>query len=250
MTLAITSDHRGVTTLTLNRADKANAINHELLMSLFNALRDAAESSNVRVIVLRGAGKNFCAGADISDLAHERAGPTIPELCNALDQIPKPTLCVVQGACMGAGLALAACCDTVIAARDARFSIPEVRLGIAPLPLMPLMIRACGERFLRRYVLSGAQFNSHEAHRAGLVHDVCEPQALEDTLDTSIDNYLRAAPGAAMTAKQFLRRLSLSSQAHTQRELNQVFENLAAAEEAREGLASLKEKRRPRWHPS
>lgn len=248
-TLATHTDDRGVATLTLNRPEKANAIDRTLLVLLRDTLQDVAVSSSVRIVVLRGAGKHFCAGADLGDLRSDDTKAIVPELCELLDRLPKPTIGVVQGACVGGGLALAACCDTVIATRDAHFSIPEVRLGIAPAPLMPVMIRACGERFLRRYLLSGGRFDSLEAHRAGLVHEICDSSNLEGMVARSIDDYLRAAPGAVQAAKVLLQPSSSMDRAHSSRELEEMFEKMSTSHEAKEGLASFRERRSPAWYP-
>ena len=247
-TLTTHTDDRGVATLTLNRPEKANAIDRTLLTPLLEELHDVAASSSVRVVVLRGAGKHFCAGADLGDLRNGDAKGTVPELCDVLDRLPKPTICIVQGACIGAGLALAACCDTVIATRDAHFSIPEVRLGIAPAPLIPIMLRACGERFLRRHLLSGRRFDSLEAHRVGLVHEVCDSSGLDDMVARSVDDYLRAAPGAVQAAKTLLQPASRSDQPHSRHELEAMFDKMSTSHEAKEGLASFRERRSPEWY--
>lgn len=249
-TLKKHTDHRGVTTLTLDRPEKANAIDRALLTQLFEALQDAAASDWVRVVVLRGAGKHFCSGADFSDLreADAESAMTVPGLCEFLDELPKPTICVVHGACMGAGLALAACADMVIATRDAYFSIPEVRLGLPPAPLMPALIRGCGARFLRRYLLSGGRFDVAAAYRAGLVQEVCDLSDLEGRIGFSIDEYLWAAPNAVAIAKSLLRQLSYSGHLPSRNELETTFNSLSTSSEAKEGVASFKEGRPPQWY--
>lgn len=247
-TLKRHTDDRGVTTLTLDRPEKANAIDHALLELLSDTLQDAASSPQTRIVVLRGAGKHFCSGADVGDLANHATTLSIPGLCEFLDGFPKPTICVVQGACIGAGLALAACCDTVIATHDARFSIPEVRLGIAPAPLTPAMVRACGARFLRRHLLSGGRFDALEAHRAGLVHELCGTSELEDRIALSIVDYLRAAPGAVKTAKALIQQFSGTSSFPARSELEKIFDDLSISDEAKEGIASFKERRLPGWY--
>lgn len=247
-TLTTHTDDRGVATLSLNRPEKANAIDRTLLILLFDALQEVAASSSVCVVVLRGVGKHFCAGADVGDLRRGSSKISVPELCEFLDQLPKPTICAVQGACIGAGLALAAGCDMVIATPDAHFSIPEVRLGIAPAPLMPVMVRACGERFLRRHLLNGGRFDSLEAHRAGLVHETCDASNLENVIAASVEDYLRAAPGAVRAAKALLQSSSRMDRPLSQHELEEMFENMSTSPEAKEGLASFRERRSPQWY--
>lgn len=153
-TLTEEVDGRGVVTVTFNRPEKGNAYNQAMLDALHEVLTRHAADASTRVLVIRGGGKHFCAGADLSghDAATFAPRITMPGLCLALDNFPKPTIAVVHGACIGGGLAFAACCDVVIAVRDAFFSLPEVRLGFAPLPLVALLARAIHPRHLRRYL--------------------------------------------------------------------------------------------------
>jgi methylglutaconyl-CoA hydratase len=155
----------------------------------------------------------------------------------------------VQGACIGGALALACCCDVVIAGRDATFAIPEVRLGFAPGPLIPFFLRALGYRTLRRYLLSGERFAAAEAHRIGLVHELCETGALDERLEATIDEMLMAAPGAVARAKQVLRaQVTPAISADALRKLQVAFKAAARSDEAEEGRRSFKEKRKPSWY--
>ena len=130
----------------------------------------------VRIIVLRGRRQAFLrrgrdrGGQPTAQVRRPRA--TIPGLCLAFDEVPKPTIAFVHGACIGGGVALVSCCDMVIAARGAFFSLPEVRLGFAPGPLIPFFLRAIDHRSLRRYLLSGERFTAEAAMRIGLVHEL------------------------------------------------------------------------------
>src|SRR5712691_7648548 len=153
-------DARGVATLTLNRPDKGNAYNQALLDALDIALERLAADAAVRILVLRGAGRHFCAGADIGGQGAGLPEPrvTLPGFCRVLDEFPRPVIALIHGGCIGGGLAFAACCDVAIAAREAFFSLPEVRLGFAPVPLTPFLLRAIPPRSLRRYLISGERF--------------------------------------------------------------------------------------------
>ena len=168
-TLRCDIDGRGIATLLLNRPDKGNCYNQAMLDALLAELTRLAAEPAVRALVLRGAGKHFCVGAEIGGEAPAPGKPrtTIPVVCDALDRFPKPTIALVHGACIGGGLALVCGCDVVIAADDAFFSMPEVRLGFAPGPLIPFFLRAIDARSLRRYLLSGERFKADDgaAHR-------------------------------------------------------------------------------------
>jgi methylglutaconyl-CoA hydratase len=168
-----------------------------------------------------------------------------------IDAVPKPTLAVVQGACIGGALAIASCCDMVIAGRDASFSIPEVRLGFAPGPLIGTFVRAMGYRAVRRYLISGERFSAEEGFRIGLAGKVCETANLERECEEWIDQCLLGAPGAIARAKQLLQRNAVppAINADELRALQTAFEGLSSGEEAAEGRRSFKEKRKPNWYP-
>ena len=157
---------------------------------------------------------------------------------------------MVQGACVGGALAIASCCDIMLASRDAFFSIPEVRLGFAPLPLIGFFARAMGYRAVRRYLLSGERFSADEALRIGLAQELCDADAIERVLDALVDQCLLSAPGAVARAKLALRsrrrrpcrRMSCAS-------FRRSSNSAAASEEATEGRSAFKEKRKPHWYP-
>jgi methylglutaconyl-CoA hydratase len=250
--LLATTDPRGVATLTLNRPERSNSYDQALLDALADEIARLGGDPAIRIIVLRGAGKHFCAGADIG--AHESGAPaekrtTLPGLCYAIDTVPKPTVAVAHGACIGGGLAFAACCDVVIAARDAVFALPEVRLGFAPGPLVPFLLRAIAPRSLRRYLLSGERFGAEEALRIGLVHELCETGAADEALGWMLDDLLRAAPGAAASAKRTLRKLGNAATPVLLAELQAEFQKGFDSAEAQEGRASFRDKRKPAWVP-
>jgi methylglutaconyl-CoA hydratase len=160
---------RGCATVTLNRPDRGNALDPAMLTMLRDTLAVLRDRAEVRVVVLRGAGRHFCSGMDVTSIkpagapGHE---PGVGSICLLLDEFPKPVIGVVQGAAIGAGCALVACCDVAIAGSEASFAIPEVRLGLAPSGLTPFFLRALGHRQLRRYMLSGERIPADTA--AGL----------------------------------------------------------------------------------
>ncbi len=245
-------DARGVATLTLNRPDKGNAYNQTLLEALDAALVRLSADAAVRAIVLRGNGRHFCAGADIGAHDPDAAPPrvTLPGFCRALDECAKPVIARIHGGCIGGGLAFVACCDVAVAARDAFFSLPEVRLGFAPLPLTPFLVRAMPPRALRRYLVSGERFAAEEALRVGLVHEVADAAALDDAVAKAVASLLEAGPGAAAAAKLALRRQTGGAITEALlAELQDEFRHGADSAEANEGRAAFREKRKPGWAP-
>jgi methylglutaconyl-CoA hydratase len=247
-TIAVQVTSRGIATVLLNRPDRGNAFNRMMLAELGRAIEALAADEAVRLAVLRGAGAHFCAGAD---LAREEqaapstgpAGPAMLDVLAALDNLPKPTIAAVDGGAIGGGAAIAACCDIVVATDAAFFSIPEVRLGMAPVRLAPLFIRAMGQRSFRRYGLSGERIAAAEALRIGLAHQLCPAAALDAAVAEIADALLHGAPGAIRELKQALVRLATPpwpAEASTPRQ---------RTPEAIEGIASFREKRKPSWYP-
>jgi len=243
---------RGVVTVTLNRPDKGNALDRETLALLIAALDRLDADASARIVVLRGEGKHFCSGADVrADLAVGaetviREDATIDRACYRLNSFSKPTVAITQGACIGGGLGLACSCDVVLATPDAFFAIPEVRLGFPPAALMPIFLAAFGTRFMRRYLLAGDRFGAERAEIAGLVHGIHAAAQMDTALDKITTAFLGAGPSAVANAKALLLKLSAGN---TVEDLHGLHARWIASEEAREGIASFKEKRHPSWHP-
>jgi methylglutaconyl-CoA hydratase len=151
-TILLARDARGRMTITLNRPDRGNAFDQTMLDELGAALADAAPDPDVRVLLIEAAGRHFCTGADLrSRGSGEAKGLTLNEVLARLDGLPKPVIGVVAGACLGGGLALAACCDVLVGTEAAFFSVPELRVGVAPSKeLAGLLMRAMGQRAFRR----------------------------------------------------------------------------------------------------
>ena len=247
-------DLRGCATVTLNRPDRGNAIAPEMLAGLNETMAGLRGRAEVRVVVLRGAGRHFCSGMDVSTIRRVGKavhGPGIGAFCLLLDEFPKPVVAVVQGAAIGAGCALVACCDVAIAATGASFAIPEVRLGLAPSALTPFFLRALGQRQLRRYMLSGERFSAERAAELGLVHEVGPADAIESKVAAMVDEFLRAAPAAFAVAKAAIRKSDAGPIGERLlAKLESEFARNAAGPEAKEGKASFREKRPPSWYKS
>ncbi len=212
----------------------------------------------MRALVLRGAGKHFAAGADLDWLA--RAAGYDPERAFAasmatttamqkLNEFPKPTFAVVQGACFGGGCGMLCCVDIALATPEAIFGLTEVRVGVAPTPISTHMVHAMGLRHTRRYALTGERFGAAEALRIGLVHEVVEAAGIEARLAKILDETMLSAPGAvAVTKHSFLAANGLTLDAREMALLAHESWMQRASAEGREGLAAFREKRRPAWY--
>jgi methylglutaconyl-CoA hydratase len=239
---------RGLLCVTLARPDRGNALNSVMMREISEELAAAETDSSVRLIVLRGQGKHFCGGADIagaSKAAPEtaRLEPRLSDLLLQWDCLSKPTLAFVQGACIGAAVALVSCCDVAIAAPDAFFSTPEVRLGMMP-GLLPFFVRAMGYRAFRRYGLSGERFDPETALRCGLLSEIVAVDEWKEAQARLQDAFLHAAPETLGMLKREARRfadVTIGPDLFTKSEAHDSLE-------AAEGKASFKEKRKPAWY--
>lgn len=253
-TISVDLSPRGIATLLFNRPERGNAFDQTMLDELASEFARLAGDERVRVVVLRGSGRHFCTGADLAargkdsdSSAATGAHATLPDVLAALDAMPKPTIAVVHGGAVGGGAAFAACCDIVIAADNAFFSIPEVRVGMAPLGVAPFLIRAMGHRSFRRYGLSGERISPAVALRIGLAHEVCEAAQFDDVSARIADDLLHGAPGAMRDLKQASERYSVPPLATVRADTPTPHGPESA--EAREGIASFREKRKPGWYP-
>jgi methylglutaconyl-CoA hydratase len=251
-------EQRGaVAWLWLNRPELRNALNDLILSSISNSLGDLEKDPGCRVVVLAGRGQAFCAGGDLSRM-EQASKMTIAKskaeagrfaaLLYRMHSYPKPLIARVHGAAFAGGMGLVAACDLVVAAEEAEFCLPEVRIGLVPAMISPYIVRAIGEQQARRYVLTGERLAAREAHRIGFVHE-CVPMA---ELDARVEKFAaqlaQAGPRALARSKKLLARVAKSSigpalSAHTAGVLAQA----RAGDEAREGIRSFLEKRKPRW---
>ncbi len=253
-TLSIDLSARRIATITLNRPDRGNAFDQAMLNELGESLTALGNDDAARIVVLRGAGKHFCTGADLAARGPNAQGqpprPTkhsLRDVLAILDGLPKPTVAAVHGGAIGGGAGLVTCCDVAIATDAAFFSVPEVRVGMPPFGIMPFMIRAIGHRAFRRYGLSGERITATDALRLGLVHQLCDAATLEATVGRIADELLHGAPHA-------LRALKAAAAHHASPNLDAILAQAVPPQdpksaEAEEGIASFREKRKPNWYP-
>ncbi|MDA0239135.1 MAG: enoyl-CoA hydratase-related protein [Proteobacteria bacterium] len=252
------TDKRGVAWITMNRPDRHNAFNDDLVVGLESTLANAASDDAVRVIVLRGAGKSFSAGADLDAMRAAGSAGREDNIASAirwatmlrnLASSPKPTIAVIQGAAIAGGVGLTAACDVALSTRGAQFGVSEVRLGIMPAIISPYVLAAIGARNARRYFLTAERFDGEQACRLGLVHQIAEDEEeLNRLTDEIIDAYLLSAPGAVRDTKGL--SIRIGNGLPDDDALGELAGRLAdrrASEEGQEGLAAFFEKRAASW---
>ncbi|MEP7206319.1 MAG: enoyl-CoA hydratase/isomerase family protein [Casimicrobiaceae bacterium] len=250
-------DH--IALVTLARPEVHNAFNAVLIRELTAALETIDGDTAVRAVVLKGAGRTFCAGADLNwmretsiytkaqNLADARA---LAHLLHTLDTLRKPTVACVHGAAYGGGVGLVACCDIALASRDAVFALSEAKLGIIPATISPYVIEAIGARQARRFFLSCERFSAVEAMRIGLVHDVAPDDALDARVNEILAALLLAGPAAQRACKELVRAVAHRPiDAAMIDDTAQRIATVRATPEGKEGIAAFLEKRPAAWVP-
>ena len=250
-------DADGNAIVQLNRPEVHNAFDPEMVEALTKTFKQLEANARVRAIVLTGTGKNFSAGADIGHMRKSAGFSRAQNVENAratatmlhtLYSLKKPTVACVRGAARGGGVGLVAACDIAIAERMATFRLSEVRLGIMPAMIGPYIITAMGERMAHRYMLSGEEFDSAEAYRTGLVHDICEEAELNAVVGRMLANLYAGGPNAIAAIKRLIPELAAAgTEPAVVEKTAQRIAELRATPEAQEGLTAFLEKRSAKW---
>ncbi len=253
----VSVDSKGVATVTLNRPEVHNAFDDETIERLTRELRTLGDDEDVRVVLLTARGPSFCAGADLkwmkqtskfSEAENLQDTSALAELLLVLDTLPQPTVALIQGPAYAGGVGLICACDIAIAARSARFSLTEVRLGLIPAVISPLVISTIGESYARRYFLTGERMSSTDAERIGLVHEVVPDEALTVRGETFVKLLLQGGPTAQAEAKALIkvvRGRALDGEMLV--DLAKRIARIRVSDEAQEGMSAFLEKRKPRW---
>lgn len=255
--IALTTSPNGVATLTLNRPDKHNALDGQMLRQLHDALVEIENDEKVRAVVLTGAGASFCAGADI---AHMRSmlGATeqqnvgdamlLARCLRALDELPQPVIARINGNVFGGGVGLVACADIAVAVTTAKFALTEVRLGIVPAAISPYVVAAVGPRQARRLFLTAVPFEATEAQTLNLVHFTASAEELDAAVQQQVELVLRGGPAALRAAKALVRNVSPATDRDALAgETARLLARLRVSPEGKEGLSAFLERRKPGW---
>ena len=256
-TLRLDVADNGVARVTLNRPEVHNAFDDVLIRDLTAALERLNGDDAVRAVVLTGEGRSFSAGADLNwmrrmadytweqNLEDSRA---LGRLMQTLNELERPTVARVNGAALGGGVGLVACCDVAVASEGAVFALSEVRLGLIPAVIAPYVVRAMGERHARRYMVSGERFDAARARESGLVHEVAPAAELDAAVDAVLEALMAGAPGAMAAAKDLARFVASGpADAGMVEETARRIADRRASDEGREGVSAFLEKRRPAW---
>lgn len=255
--------------ITLNRPELRNAMSLQMVAELRSALAALEAAGNVRVLVLRGAGGHFCAGADLQDMAATRmramqntperseagvaldavahANAQFGELCVAYAKTPLALVVVLEGSVMGGGLGLACVADVALACESAAFRLPETALGLVPAQIAPFLVERLGYSQAKRLAVTGGRLNAAKALAIGLVHAVHAPEQIDDALAAILMDIQACAPGAVAATKALMAKARLSEPANLVQEAALIFSRAAQGPEGLEGTTAFLQKRKPNW---
>jgi isohexenylglutaconyl-CoA hydratase len=247
--------------VTLARPEVRNAMSLAMVLELRQTLAAAEADGTTRVVVLRGAGGHFCAGADLKDMAAARArlaedpdavvkvNEAFGDLCVAFAGTPLAVIAVVEGTVMGGGFGLACVADVTIAAESAAFRLPETSLGVVPAQIAPFLVERLGYAEAKRLAVTGGRLNAQEALALRLVHETHATGALDHAVERVAREILQCAPGAIAATKALLGKARLHAPASLVHEAAEIFSRAALGPEGLEGTTAFLQKRRPSWAP-
>jgi len=254
----VSATGNGAVVITLNRPDKRNAFNSEMIGELHTVFVALSADQSVRFVTIKGAGKSFSAGADLDWMKaaasytqdeNEADARALAEMLRALYEMPQPTLALVHGASMGGGAGLVAACDLGVAMKDTKFKFSEVRLGLTPATISPFVIEAIGARWAKALFITAERFDAPYAEKMGLIqYTVTSEDDLDMMADYLRDLVLVAAPGAVADSKRLVR--DVAGMPIDQALGDETARRIAArraSTEGREGLSAFLEKRKPDW---
>ena len=250
-------EHQGSSALiTLNREDKRNALSRALIHALHDAFRQAKTDSQVRSVILTGAGRAFCAGMDLAELQESVTADTentpiwndaqqLAELYDFIYQLPKPTIAAVNGVAVAGGAGLVSVCDLALAIPEAKFGYPEVKRGLVAAMVMPHLLRHVGERMARYLLLTGELISAEEASQCGLINAAVDSGTLMDQAKEWAEKLAEGGPNALIRTKELL--ATFSQQATSIEEAAKASAAPRLTEECRQGLEAFFEKKPVPW---
>lgn len=256
-TVELEVSSNNVATVWLNRPDKNNAFNAQMIGELISVFRELRDDPSVRFMVLRGRGKHFSAGADLAWMQASAAldyqenlkdAHELGELMSLLHHLPFPTLAVVHGGAFGGAVGLVSCCDIAVGTLDAIFSLSEVRIGLVPAVISPYVVKAIGQRAARRYALTAERFSGDCAQKIGLLAETYQSDELDRAVEQLTDALLLNSPQAMRVAKSLLERVGNGVLSPELRQCTEeTIATVRVSSEGQEGLNAFLQKRKPSW---
>lgn len=240
----------------LSRPEVHNAFNDIMIEELMNICSEISKEKDIRVIIITGEGKSFCAGADINwmkkmkDYTYEenlKDSLRLAVLLYRIYTLPQPTIARVNGAAIGGGTGLVAACDIAIASEKAKFSLSEVKLGLVPACISPYVIKRMGEMKCKELFLTGERIDAYHAKEYGLINYCAKEEELDSVVQEKIDMLLSSGPNAIAICKELLEKVPIQTPKEFIKYTAEVIASLRISDEAQEGMDAFLEKRKPKW---
>ncbi|MDD4307757.1 MAG: enoyl-CoA hydratase-related protein [Thermoplasmata archaeon] len=245
-----------VVTVTLNRPDVHNPFDEKMIAELTDAFLKINKTNSARILIVTGAGKSFCAGADLNwmkrmgqySLADNIEDATgLSKMFLALENIEVPVIAKVNGAALGGGAGLACACDFVIASDKAKIGFSEVKLGLLPGVISPYVIDRVGGKRAAQLFMTGERFEAGMARTLGLFDDVVEPDGLDSVIDGLIKQIMTGGPQAVKECKRLARAGARMERDEFRKYCINAIAKIRASPEGKEGVSAFLEKREPAW---
>ena len=254
--IKVETDKRGVTTITLNRPDVHNALSAQLIAELQNACDDINASSDIRVVVLTGAGKSFCAGGDLAWMKSNIGKPRtqrieessyLAKLLKTLNSLSKPLIAKVNGIAFGGGVGLVSVCDFAVCSDSAKLGLTEVKLGLIPATISPYVVRRIGEAQARRNFLNARIFGAQDAKDMNLVAVVVPENDLDEAIEKEVSLILKCGPNSIRAAKNLIDYVATHSDDECELYTTESLADVWERDEAKEGIDAFFNKTKPDW---
>lgn len=254
-TITFKTDDR-IARVTFCRPEIHNAFNSTMISEMTDVFGKIEKDEDIRVVLLTGEGKSFCAGADLNwmrgvikqtfdqNLAESNA---LAELFNKIYRCRRPVIGRINGAAIGGGTGFVAVCDMAIAARSAKFSFSEVKIGVVPACIGPYVVKKMGEGKARELFITGERMNAERAHEVGLVNKVVDDDQLDDAVDALVKTLLSSGPEAVAMAKKLVREVPEMTPAQFKPYTAEMIAKLRVSDEGQEGMDAFLNKRKPNW---
>lgn len=238
--------------ITLNRPETRNAMNNQMVAELTTVFEQISDNRSIRAVILSGADGTFCSGGDIKEmrsnpLPSAESAHNLDTMLRTVNQAPQVVIARVEGVALGGGFGLVCVSDIAIADMDARFGLPEVRLGVAPSFISPFVLQRIGLTRARELMLTGRRFNGKLAQAYGIVHEACSKEQLDHFIEVELDEIRHCAPEAIAAIKKLIFTVYDQPLDDTVAYRADLLNRLRAGDEAQEGLLAFMEKRSPKW---
>jgi methylglutaconyl-CoA hydratase len=242
--------------IVFTRPEVHNAFNGQMIDELYDVFERIHRDKSVRVVILTGEGKSFCAGADLNwmravkDYSYEKNFSESMRLAEVFHQIytcPKPVIGRINGAAIGGGTGFVAVCDIAIASTEAVFSFSEVKIGVVPACISPYVVKRVGEGRAREFFLTGERLTAERALEAGLVNRAVPPDRLDDEVENIYTQLLSSGPEALRCCKELLASIANKDSQECKIHTAKVIARLRQSEEGQEGMDAFLSKRKPSW---